>query len=57
MIRGKRIDAGLDIGEILLEQRRHVGVQPPIDAFIGSRLRSRGLALPAVYLFASRRTT
>ena len=46
MVRGKGIDAGLDIGEILLEQRRHVGVQPLLDALIGSRLRSRSLALP-----------
>jgi hypothetical protein len=45
MVRGKRIDASLDVGEILLEQRRHVGVQPLLDALIGSRPWPRSLAL------------
>ena len=39
MVRGKGIDPGLDVGEILLEQRRPVGVQALLDAWIGSRLR------------------
>ena len=32
VIRRQRIDAGLDIGEILLEQRRPVGLDALIDA-------------------------
>ena len=44
MIGGDGIDSGLDVGEILLEQRRHVGVQALIEAWIGSRLWRRALS-------------
>ena len=36
MIRGKGIDPGLDVGEILLEQRPHIGIEAFIEAWIGS---------------------
>ena len=45
MIRRKRIDAGLDIGEILREQRPHVGVEALVDAVTGSRLWLRAFSV------------
>ena len=51
MIRRKRIDPGLDVGEILLEQGRPVGVQTLLEARIGSRLWPRALALLLPDLF------
>ncbi len=44
MVRRKRIDAGLDIGEILLEQRRPVGFDALVNAGTGFRLRWRAVA-------------
>jgi hypothetical protein len=31
MVRVKRIDLSLDVGEILRQQRRHIGVQAVLD--------------------------
>ena len=45
MVGGKGIDAGLDVGEILLEQRRLSTFRRSLDAWIGSGLRRRALAL------------
>ncbi len=47
MIGGQRIDSGLDIGEVLLEQLRHVSEQPATLGHgpIGLRLRSCRIAV------------
>jgi len=42
MVLRKRIDARLNIHEILVEQRRDVGVQPLMDDPVGLRLRATG---------------
>ena len=40
VIYGQRIDAGLDIGEVLPEQDRHVGVETPAIGHAHARLRA-----------------
>ena len=40
VIDGQRIDAGLDIGEVLPEQDRHVGVETPAIGHAHARLRA-----------------
>ena len=45
MIGGNRIDPGLDVGEILLEQRHKTGIKAFIEAWIGSWLRPGALTI------------
>ena len=51
MVRRQRVNPRLDVGEILLDQRRHVGIQALLEARIGSRLRPRALAVLLTDLF------
>jgi len=51
MVGRKRVNPGLDIGEVLLDQRRPVRIQALVEARIGPRLRLRALALLPPNLF------
>ena len=50
MVGREGIHSGLDVGEILLEQRGLIGVQLLLKAWIRSGLRRRALAFVLPYL-------
>jgi len=45
MVRRQRVNPRLDVGEILLDQSGHVGIQALLEARIGSRLRPCALTV------------